>query len=296
MDRQWQEMMDEVLKFGEPRNDRTGKGTRALFGLHTRFDLRAGFPATTVKRLAFGQVAGELAAFVRGAESLKEFQDLGVKIWDANAKSEYWLPHARYPGDVGRIYGAQWRRWRSVAPGRFEEIVGDHVEIRTAEMPWVQVDQLETLVHGLKEKPHDRRHLVTSWNPGELKMMCLPPCHVMMQFYCADAGGKWLDLQFHMRSLDLFLGMPFDVASYALLCHLVGREVGRMPRFLTMTVGDAHVYNNHAEQARECIARTPCKLPRLALDDGARLWDFRPEQARLEGYVHLGEVKAEMNV
>lgn len=271
MDRQWHKMMLDVLAFGERRFDRTGAGTRALFGMQERFDMRNGFPACTTKKLHFAGIAGELAAFLIAAEDLPTFNKLGCNFWDKNASAPAWKERQRFPGDVGRIYGVQWRRWRSAM------VDGNSVGMR-------ELDQVKALVSSLQSDPHGRRHLVTAWNPGELEQMCLPPCHVMFQCFASDQGGRWLDLQFSMRSLDLFLGMPADVASYALLAHLIGREVDRRPRFLLCSVGDGHIYLNHKDQVEEIMSRTPRPLPQLELSPGARLFGFLPEDASLRDY------------
>lgn len=271
MDTQWHDAMIDVLAIGERRHDRTGAGTRALFGMLKRFDLRNGFPACTTRRIPFAGIAGELAAFLQGAETLEQFNKMGCNFWDKNASAPSWKERQRFPGDVGRLYGPQWRRWRSVM------VDGDSVGMR-------ETDQLKLTVKGLQADPHGRRHLVVTWQPGELDQMCLPPCNVMFQFFASDQGGRWLDMQFHMRSLDLFLGMPADVASYALLLHLVGHEVGRRPRFLLMSAGDAHIYLNHKEQVEQIMSRTQRALPQLDLSPGARLFGFLPEDASLRDY------------
>lgn len=292
MDRQWHEIMRRIASKGEPRNDRTGIGTRALFGVQARFDLRDGFPAVTTKRLAFGQVRAELAAFLRGAETLAEFNALGCTIWDANASAPEWKERQRFPGDVGRIYGVQWRRWRSY---RYPNTEGNDDNCH-------EVDQIKALLDGLQAQPHGRRHVVTTWNPGELDVMCLPPCHVGFQCFASDDGKSEahprgsLDLEFRMRSLDVFLGMPFDVASYALLLHLLARETGRQARHLLMTSGDTHLYNNHAAQVETVLARKPFFRPALRLGNGARLMAFLPEDAGLSDYVSHPAVPAPMNL
>jgi thymidylate synthase len=301
----WHMLLRDALQNGEPRQDRTCVGTRALFGAQCRFDLRDGFPAVTTKRLHFRQVAAELSAFIAGAESLAEFNGVGCTLWDANASAPAWQERQRFPGDVGRIYGVQWRRWRSVLAGR---------ELRS-NPEFVEVDQLRQLVDGLRTDPHGRRHVVTAWNPGELGQMCLPPCHIGFQCFASDETSPAhlshgsLDLCFHMRSLDLFLGMPFDVASYALLAHLLAHETGRRARYLVMTAGDAHVYNNHRAQVETVLARERFEPPELVLaaaeprrvgtlrdfEKGA-LFGFLPDDARLEGYESHPSVPAPLNV
>lgn len=292
MDKEWHRLIKEALARGERRQDRTGVGTRALFGARARWDLRDGFPACTTKKLYFGQVRAELAAFLAGAESLQEFNAVGCTIWDANAGDPAWKERQRFQGDVGRIYGAQWRRWRSVMYGKGRDSFGGYVE----------VDQLKAMLDGLRADPHGRRHVVTAWNPGELRVMCLPPCHVMFQCFASDLDATALrprgslDLHFHMRSLDLFLGCPFDVASYALMLHLIAKTTGRTARHLLMTAGDCHVYNNHAAQCEAVLSRRPRPLPALVLEDGASPLAFLPEDARLACYDPHPAVPAPMNV
>ena len=273
--RQWLQIMEKALTFGELRTDRTGVGTFALFGEQLVFDLKHGFPAVTTKQLAFKQVAAELSCFVRGKQNLADFHEVGCSIWDANAGAAYWKPSK--PGDVGRIYGVQWRDWKSYLEGGYK-----------------RTDQLKTLLQDLQQNPYSRRHLVTAWNPGELDQMCLPPCHVMFQAYVSN--DKHLDLRVDMRSVDLFLGLPFDAASYALLQHLIAKDVGLTPRKLVFQLGDAHVYLNHQDAVRTVLDREPLTLPYLQLIPEASTLDFLPGQACLGDYRHLGKVSAEMAV
>lgn len=292
MDSEWHRIMRRIVMDGEPRQDRTGVGTRAVFGAQAEFDLRDGFPACTTKRLGFGQVRAELAAFLVGADSLAQFNALGCTLWDANASAPGWVERQRFPGDVGRIYGAQWRDWRSV----------DAYAMQRGDLIMVSTDQVRRVVNDIKREPHGRRHVVTAWNPGELGSMCLPPCHVMWQCFASDEGADEqhprgsLDLEFRMRSLDVFLGMPFDVASYALLLCLLAKETGRRPRRLLMTSGDTHLYRNHIGQAEVAMARTPRALPALTLREGASPFAFMPDDAELVGYDPHPAVPAPMNV
>jgi thymidylate synthase len=275
--RQYLDLVRRILDEGEQRADRTGHGTLSLFGEQLKFDLEEGFPATTAKRLGFFQVAAELACFLRGHDNLEEFRQMGCNIWDKNAEAGYWLknPLRRGDGDLGRIYGVQWRRWR----GRTS-----HDE---------PVDQLRGVINTLRRDPWTRRALVTAWNAAEINEVCLPPCHVMFQFsvrrdlrlYCAVT----------MRSVDTFIGMPFDVASYALLTHLVAKELGIRVGVLTMWFGDTHVYLNHLEQARTMLARELLPLPVLELDPAAFVDCFAPAMARLVGYHSHPFIAAEMN-
>lgn len=269
-------LMREVLDQGEPRMDRTGVGTLALFGRTLEFDLKDGFPAVTTKRLAMSQVTAELACFLRAYENLADFEALGCKIWHANATAPSWLSKARAPGDLGRTYGVQWRRWR-----------------KTNDMLGVtEVDQLREAVRLLRNESTSRRICVTAWNPGELDEMCLPPCHLYYQFYARNDGG--LDCFVVMRSVDVFLGMPFDIASYALLMHIVSGQVGRVPRRLIMTFGDTHIYKNHIDQCRAQLERAPQALPQLLLKVGVTIDNYTPGDSTLVAYTPAPAIKAEM--
>ncbi len=273
--RQWLGILKEAVTIGEPRHDRTGVGTLALFGRSLGFDCRSAFPAVTTKRLHFSSVAAELACFIRGYDSLSEFHEMGCNIWDKNA--------AQFQGQLGRIYGTQWRDWRAQAHdpegGPLPRIVA--------------VDQLQNLLDGLRKDPFGRRHLVTAWNPGELDAVCLPPCHVLFQCFLSPELG--LSMTVYMRSADLFLGLPFDVASYALLLALLAKELGVSRDRLIFFLGDAHVYLNHLDQVKMVLSRKPSEPPLLWLDPGASLLTFRPSQARLERYTPQPAVPAPMN-
>lgn len=285
---QWHNTLARVLCLGRMRPDRTGVGTLSLFGEQLRVDNGPGtFPAVTTKRLAFRQVAAELACFLRGYDSLEKFHSLGCHIWDGNGQAEYWLPRARFAGDLGRIYGVQWRDWRSL----------DHWS--GGELKEVNVDQLKRLVSGLASDPFGRRHVVTALNPGEADRMCLPPCHVLFQAYVReeeDVRGRILDLRVDMRSVDLFLGLPFDIASYALLQRLLCKKLGYTSGELVFQLGDAHIYLNHLDQVRTVLDRAPMKPPELELDPDADLLSFHPDHAKLVGYESHPAVPAPLNV
>lgn len=298
--RAWKDMLRSALNTGVRREDRTGVGTFALFGAQlTLRNTATEFPAVTTKRLAFGQVAAELASFLRGAETLQEFRALGCNIWDGNGEAGYWLPRARLPGDLGRIYGVQWRRWRAARLG--SALCSPTGTAATV----MEVDQLEGMVASMLAEPFSRRHLVTAWNPGELDIMCLPPCHVMFQaFVYPGDDALCVDLRVDMRSVDLFLGLPFDIASYALLQRLLAATLeARDPerrrwrtRRLVFHLGDAHVYLNHQDQVREVLDRSTRLPPVLDLDRDAGLFDFLPTQARLCNYDPHPAVKAPLNI
>jgi thymidylate synthase len=247
------ELLRRVRDHGVRRTDRTGTGTLSLFGPSLRFDLRAGFPAVTTKRLQWSSVVHELLWFLRGETDLSYLHEHGVHIWD---------PWADPQGRLGRVYGAQWRAWRG-ADGR-------------------TVDQIQSVLAEIRRNPHSRRLLVTAWNPAEVDEARLPPCHLLFQFYVAE--GR-LSCQLYQRSADVFLGVPFNIASYALLTHMVARVSDLEAGDLVIALGDAHLYLNHLEQAERQLRRTPYPLPRLALDPSVKsLFDFRAEHLRLEGY------------
>jgi thymidylate synthase len=289
--------MAKVVGHGVNRPDRTGAGTLSCFGEQLVFDNRPGtFPAVTTKRLFFGQVKAELACFLRGYDSLEQFHSMGCTIWDGNGNSDYWKPRARFEGDLGRIYGVQWRDWLSV---------GCKAQGGGAEEP-KSTDQLRALVDGMRRDPYGRRHVVTALNPGELDQMCLPPCHVLFQAYVRpDATssspdphqpGQWVDLRVDMRSVDLFLGLPFDVASYALLQRLLAKELGWKSGWLVFQLGDAHVYLNHLDQVKTVLGRREKAPPDLVLDPAASLFGFEPAHALLSGYDPHPPVAAPLNV
>lgn len=271
----WQRLLETVSDLGEIRQDRTKVGTQSIFGLSAEFvNTPESFPAVTTKRLAVRQCFAEMALFIQGKHTLTDFHALGCTIWDGNGTSDYW--HPKTPGDLGRIYGVQWRDWRTGITGG-----------------QVATDQLYQFVKRLKKDPNSRRHIMTTWNPGELDNMALPPCHIMLQAY---VSGEHLDFLVYMRSVDLVLGLPFDTAGYALLQHLVAKEVNLKPRRLLFNFGDAHIYRNHSEAVATILARAPKAPPRLILAPEARLFDFHPDMATLEEYAPHEAVKAELNV
>ncbi|MFA6064040.1 MAG: thymidylate synthase [Gallionella sp.] len=276
---EWHRIMRKVLRHGQQRTDRTGVGTLALFGQMLTFDNTFGhFPAVTTKQLAFGQVCNELACFLQGYDSLKKFHSMGCRIWDGNGNSEYWKPRQRFEGDLGRIYGVQWRDWHSI---------DRHGNC-------VHVDQLKNLVDGMRREPHGRRHIVTALNPGEFDQMCLPPCHVLFQAFITDEDK--VDLLVYMRSVDLFLGLPFDVASYAILQRLLAKELGLGSGYLNFATGDTHIYLNHIKQVNTVLSREVRPDPQLELELYTSLFRFKPEHAQLVEYAPHPAVPAPLNI
>ena len=275
--KQYHELLKDILNNGEERNDRTGVGTISVFGRQLRFDLTQGFPAVTTKKLAWKAVVSELLWFLEGsnderrlAEILYGRSDSGRNtIWTGNAEAAYWQPRAKFPGDLGRVYGVQWRDWGGV-------------------------DQVAKLIDGLKNDPTGRRHIISAWNVDELDQMALPPCHVMSQFYVSK--GK-LSCHMYQRSVDVFLGLPFNIASYALLTHMVAHVCGLEVGELIISTGDTHIYSNHVEQVKEQLSREPYPLPTLWLNPNIKDIDsFTMETIDLDNYKCHSTIKAEMAV
>jgi thymidylate synthase len=263
--RQYLDLLQHILDDGHDKPDRTGTGTLSIFGHQMRFDLARGFPLVTTKRLHLKSIVYELLWFIRGDTNVGYLRDHGVSIWDEWADER---------GDLGPIYGAQWRSW----PGP----------------DGLRVDQLSQVIDRIRTDPDSRRHIVTAWNPGMLPQMALPPCHILFQFYVA--GGR-LSCQLYQRSADAFLGVPFNIASYALLTAMVARVTGLEPGEFIHTFGDAHLYRNHLDQARLQLRREPRPLPRLHLNPAVRaITEFTYEDVRIEGYDPHPRIAAEVAV
>lgn len=263
--RAYLDLLRHVLDHGTPKTDRTGTGTRSVFGWQLRFDLDKGFPLVTTKKLHLKSIVHELIWFLRGDTNIAYLKEHGVRIWDEWADAN---------GDLGPVYGEQWRAWRTADGGT--------------------VDQIAWVVDEIRRNPDSRRLMVSAWNVGELPRMALMPCHTMFQFYVAD--GK-LSCQLYQRSGDIFLGVPFNIASYALLTHMVAQVCGLGAGDFVHTLGDAHLYNNHVEQARLQLEREPRLLPRLRLNPEIRsIFDFRFEDIAIEGYQPHPAIKAEVAV
>jgi thymidylate synthase len=263
--KQYLDLMRRVLECGGKKTDRTGTGTLSVFGWQMRFPLREGFPLLTTKKLHTRSIIHELLWFLQGGANIRYLKDNGVSIWDEWADEN---------GDLGPVYGKQWRCWES-ADGR-------------------RIDQIATLIAGLKNNPDSRRHLVTAWNPGEIDRMALPPCHVLFQFHvCNDE----LSCQLYQRSADIFLGVPFNIASYALLTLMAAQVCGYRPGDFIWTGGDCHLYLNHVEQAREQLAREPRPLPAMTLNPAVEdIFAFRFEDFTLSGYDPHPHIKAPVAV
>ncbi|QMV01370.1 thymidylate synthase [Devosia sp. D6-9] len=261
----YQQLLSDILEKGTDKSDRTGVGTRSLFGYQMRFDLSEGFPLLTTKKLHIKSIVYELLWFLRGDTNVRWLQERGVKIWDEWADEN---------GDLGPVYGSQWRSWP--APD------GRHI------------DQIANVVNSIRTKPDSRRHIVSAWNPAEVDEMALPPCHCLFQFYVAD--GK-LSCQLYQRSADTFLGVPFNIASYALFTHMMAQVTGLEVGDFVHSFGDVHLYSNHFEQAREQLSREPRPLPRLTLNPAVKtLEDFTFEDFTITGYDPHPHIKAKVAV
>ncbi|WP_457583756.1 thymidylate synthase [Ensifer canadensis] len=262
---QYLDFLDHVMTSGTDRGDRTGTGTRSVFGYQMRFDLSQGFPVLTTKKLHLRSIIHELLWFLKGETNIAYLKENGVSIWDEWADEK---------GDLGPVYGYQWRSWPS-PDGR-------------------HIDQIAGLVESLKTNPNSRRHIVSAWNPALVDEMALPPCHCLFQFYVAD--GK-LSCQLYQRSADIFLGVPFNIASYALLTMMVAQVTGLKPGDFVHTFGDAHIYHNHFDQARLQLARKPKTLPTMRINPDVRdLFSFRFEDFTLVGYEADSTIKAPIAV
>ncbi len=263
--RQYLDLLDDVLTNGDDRGDRTGVGARAVFGRQMRFDLGDGFPLLTTKKLHLKSIVHELLWFIAGDTNIKYLNDHGVSIWDEWADAD---------GELGPVYGRQWRSWPDYDGGT--------------------IDQLSAVIDRIKTDPSSRRLLVSAWNPAEVDNMALPPCHCLFQFFVAD--GR-LSCQLYQRSADIFLGVPFNIASYALLTAMIAQATGLKPGEFVHTLGDAHLYHNHFEQAKLQLTRTPGPRPTLALNPDVKdVFDFRFEDIQFQNYEAAPTIKAPIAV
>jgi thymidylate synthase len=289
--KQYLELLQDILDNGEIKDDRTGIGTISVFGRHLRFDLRRGFPSVTTKKLAWKACVGELLWFIEGSGDERRLAEIthggtgAVTIWTPNAHAPYWKSKAKFDGDLGRVYGVQWRKWNS----------NTIRWINSSESEPVYIDQLANLIEGLKKDPNGRRHILTAWNPGELDQMALPPCHVLCQFYVNK--NKELSCHMYQRSVDVFLGLPFNIASYALLTHLIAQVCNLDVGELIISTGDTHIYTNHVEQVKEQLSREPLSLPVLKLNkDIKTIEEFTMDDIELVDYKCHTAIKADMAV
>ncbi len=264
IDRQYEDLLARVLEQGTPKGDRTGTGTHSVFGAHLRYDLSKGFPLVTTKRVHLKSVVGELLWFLRGDSNVAWLQEHGVRIWNEWADEN---------GDLGPVYGVQWRAWNA-GDGR-------------------HIDQITHVLETLKTTPDSRRMVVSAWNVGDLPRMALEPCHAFFQLYVA--GGR-LSLQVYQRSADMFLGVPFNLASYALLTHMFAQQAGFDVGDLIWSAGDCHIYDNHLSQVREQLSREPYPFPALQLHRASSMFDYGFDNVEVTGYRHHSTIKAPVAV
>lgn len=298
--KQYHDLLRKILSDGEIRSDRTGTGTQSIFGHQIRFNLNDGFPAITTKKLAWKAVVGELLWFLEGSSDERRLAEIthgsregNTTIWTPNALAPYWKPKAKFDGDLGRVYGVQWRHWNKnidrlnmgPAHGGGNRIAVDRTE----------VDQVKNLIDGIKNDPYGRRHIISAWNVSELDQMALPPCHVMSQFYVS--GKKELSCHMYQRSVDVFLGLPFNIASYALLTHLIAQSCDLKVGELVISMGDTHIYSDHVDQVKQQLSREEYQLPVLKLNPAVTDIDkFTMSDIELIGYQSHGPIKAKMAV
>ncbi len=262
---QYLELLDHVLKNGVTKDDRTGTGTISTFGYQMRFNLEEGFPLLTTKKLHLKSIIHELLWFLKGSTNVKYLQENNVRIWNEWADED---------GNLGPVYGSQWRSWPDNKGGG--------------------IDQISQVIQSIQKNPDSRRHIVSAWNVSDLHKMALPPCHILFQFYVAD--GK-LSCQLYQRSADIFLGVPFNIASYALLLMMVARETNLIPHEFIHTLGDAHIYLNHIEQVKLQLTREPRKLPQMVLNPGVKkVEDFKFEDFELKNYDPHPHIKGKISV
>lgn len=302
--KQYLDALQQVLDNGEQRDDRTGVGTISCFGMQQRYDLSKSFPAVTTKKLAWRACVGELLWMIEGsgderrlAEITHGTRDGVATIWTPNALAPYWRDRAKFQGDLGRVYGVQWRHWRTYKireAGSYKDGFGTWYST-PAGVVEQEVDQLQNLISGIKQDPHGRRHIITAWNPGELEAMALPPCHMFAQFYVSRDNK--LSCQMYQRSCDMFLGVPFNIASYSLLTAMIAQVCGLGLGEFVHVLGDAHIYLNHVEQVKEQLAREPLPAPQLWLNpDITDIEKFTMSDIKLEGYTSHGAIQASMAV
>jgi len=276
--KQYLDLLQHVMDNGTDRGDRTGTGTRGVFGYQMRFNLAEGFPVMTTKKLHLRSIIHELLWFLKGDTNIKYLKENGVSIWDEWADEH---------GDLGPVYGAQWRSWPN-----WREVSDFYAE--NTEFINEPIDQIKNLITSLRENPNSRRHIVSAWNPALVDEMALPPCHCLFQFYVAD--GK-LSCQLYQRSADIFLGVPFNIASYSLLVLMLAQVLGLEPGEFVHTLGDAHIYSNHFDQVREQLSRTPHALPTMWINPEVKdLFEFKFEDFELRNYTCEPTIKAPIAV
>ncbi len=282
IEHQYLSLLSSILHTGERRSDRTGTGTLVKFGAQLRHNLSDGFPLLTSKKVLWQPILGELLWFIEGSSDERRLAEItyGTRsserrtIWTDNANAEYWKPHAKFEGDLGRVYGVQWRKWNT---------------------PSGDIDQLQNIIDTIRTNPTDRRIVLTAFNVGELDKMALPPCHMFCQFDVTSSGK--LNCQMYMRSVDFALGLPFNIASYAALTHMIAQITGLLPGELIITMGNAHIYLDHVEGVKQQLMRTPLQLPRLQINPHIKnIDDFKMSDIELVDYQCHPAIKFRMAV
>jgi len=299
--KQYHDLLNDILVNGEERDDRTGVGTISVFGRQLRFDLNTGFPAITTKKLAWKACKGELLWFLEGSRDERRLAEIThgtregkVTIWTPNALAPYWKERAEFEGDLGPVYGVQWRDWITHKPTGQPDIDDDYGTY-WADPTFESIDQVAELIEGLKNDPYSRRHILSAWNVGELELMALPPCHVMSQYYVSKSNE--LSCHMYQRSVDTFLGLPFNIASYALLTHMIAQVCDMKVGELVISTGDTHIYKDHVNQVKEQLSREDYPLPSLWLNPDVKDIDkFTMDDIKLVDYTSHGQIKANMAV
>ncbi len=296
-------LLRDILENGEEREDRTSTGTLSVFGRQLRFDLTKGFPAVTTKKLAWKACVSELLWFIEGsnderrlAEILHNTRDASkTTIWTANAQANYWKHKAKFDGDLGRIYGVQWRSWQTFDEAMSPIIRDEFGDCHLGKPKKIEIDQLKNLIDGIRNDPYSRRHILSAWNVGELNNMALPPCHMLCQFY-VSTGGK-LSCHMYQRSADVGLGLPLNISSYALLTHLIAQITELEVGDLIISIGDAHIYSDHINSLKEQLSREPLPLPKLWLNPDIKyIDDFKMKDIKLIDYKCHSKIQMNMAV
>lgn len=272
--KQYLDILYDVLYKGTLTSNRTGIDTISSFGYFFKHNMKNGFPIVTTKKMKFSQIAAEIISFIRGYNNVKQFNDMGTKVWNANANADYWVNSQVYKnrseeGYLGNIYGVQWRKWNNT------------------------YDQVREVIRKIKEEPYRRDIVVSAWNVSDLSSMCIPPCHYSWQ---VNIEGDNIDLIFNMRSVDLFLGFPYDITMYGILLCALGKLTGYKPRYLSASLGNTHIYTNHVEQVKTQLKREPFKLPYLYIDEFDSIDTLEPINLRLINYKHHPFLKGKMAV
>ena len=294
LDRQYKELLETIIRFGVEKKDRTGTGTKSIFGYTIRHNMQKGFPAITTKKLAWKQVVSELLWFLRGDTNIEFLHQNNNHIWDGDYNKS-----GRTDGELGPIYGHQWRNWGGWKEVKFTGEKDENGYLIPTYINHSGIDQIQNLINELKTNPDSRRLIVNAWNVGDLEKMTLPPCHYGFQCYVRD--GKYLSLMWNQRSVDTFLGLPFNIASYGLLLEIIAKEVNMIPDELIGNLGDVHLYMNHLEQAKEQISRTPYDLPTLKIENevkwkiGDCLPTYSVEHLILQNYQSHPTIKAPLS-